>query len=83
MGQIKTLTTIIDSLYTDLYSKKDQLNHIKKLKEENREDDIKIIYEAYFIFALMWSFGAPLTEDKISFNNILKSMSKVKFPEVG
>lgn len=31
----------------------------------------------------MWSFGASLTEDKISFNNILKSMSKIKFPEQG
>ncbi len=31
----------------------------------------------------MWSFGAPLTEDKISFNNIMKSVSKIKFPEIG
>src|SRR5690242_13456710 len=31
----------------------------------------------------MWSFGAPLTEDKISFNNTMKSVSKVRFPEVG
>lgn len=31
----------------------------------------------------MWSFGASLTEDKISFNNVLKSVSKVRFPEQG
>lgn len=31
----------------------------------------------------MWAFGATLLEDKISFNNALKSVSKVRFPEVG
>jgi hypothetical protein len=31
----------------------------------------------------MWAFGAPLTEDKISFNNMLKNVSKIKFPDVG
>jgi hypothetical protein len=29
----------------------------------------------------MWSFGASLDEDKLSFSNSLKGMSKVKFPE--
>jgi dynein heavy chain len=54
------------------------------LKEQGRDDDIKQIYEAYFIFAVMWSFGASLTEDKISFNNIMKAAaSKIKFPEAG
>jgi dynein heavy chain len=63
--------------------RKDYIDQIKKLKEDGKEDEIKTIYEAYFIFAVMWSFGAALSEDKISFNNILKSMSKIKFPEGG
>jgi dynein heavy chain len=83
MGQIKTLTCIIDALYADLTGRKDYHDQLKKLKEDGKEDDIKMIYEAFFIFAVMWSFGAPLTEDKISFNNILKSNSKVKFPDAG
>ena len=83
MGQIKTLTCIIDSLYADLYGRKDYHDQIKRLKEEGKDEEIKTIYEAYFIFAVMWAFGASLTEDKISFNNILKSVSKVKFPDVG
>ena len=83
MAQIQTLTTIIDALYNELYSRKDYHDQIKQLKENGREDDIKQIYEAYFIFAVMWSFGASLTDDKISFNNILKSASKIKFPEAG
>ena len=83
MGYIKTLTTIVDQLYNELYSRKDYHDFIKSLKEQSREDDIKNIYEAYFIFAVMWSYGASLTEDKISFNNILKSTARVKFPEQG
>jgi len=83
MGQIKTLTCIIDALYDELTTRKDYHDQFKKLKEEGKEEDIKQIYEAYFIFAVMWSFGAALSEDKISFNNILKSISKVRFPDQG
>jgi dynein heavy chain len=84
MAQIQTLTCIIDSLYNDLYTRKDQHDFIKQLKEAGREDDIKLIYEAYFIFAMMWAFGGPLTEAKLSFSGMLKSMVKVcKFPEQG
>jgi hypothetical protein len=42
-----------------------------------------MIYEAYYVFALMWAFGATLLEDKIWFNNMLKSAVKIKFPDVG
>lgn len=42
---------------------------IKKLKEENKDEEIKNIYEAFFIFAGMWSYGASLDEDKLSFSN--------------
>lgn len=56
---------------------------MKKLKEENKEEEIKQIYEAFFIFAGMWAFGASLDEDKISFSNGWKSASKIKFPEGG
>jgi hypothetical protein len=67
-----------------LIGRKDQHDFLKKLKEEaGREEDIKQIYEAMFVFAVMWSFGASLTEDKISFNNMMKSMSKVRFPDLG
>jgi dynein heavy chain len=42
-----------------------------------------MIYEAFFIFAVMWSFGACLTDDKIGFNGMMKSVSKIKFPDAG
>ena len=31
----------------------------------------------------MWAFGGALVDDKISFNSTLKSMSKIKFPDLG
>ena len=83
LGQIETLTTIIDKLNKILETNKQQHSHMKKLKEENQEDKIKEIYEAFFIFAGMWAFGASLAEDKPSFSNSWKSASKIKFPEQG
>lgn len=56
---------------------------MKRLKEDNVEEKIKEIYEAFFIFAGMWAFGASLDEDKLSFSNSWKSASKIKFPEQG
>ena len=83
MAHIKTLTCIIDALINELYSNKHYHDQVKALKEAGKEDDIKQIYEAYYIFAVMWAFGATLLEDKISFNNMLKSASKIKFPDQG
>ena len=83
ISYIMTLTTIIDALYQDFFSKKEYTEHLKGLKEVGNEEAIKNIYEAFFIFAVMWSFGASLTEDKISFNNMLKHAAKVKFPDTG
>ena len=83
MAYIQTLTCIIDSLYSELYTRKEYHDHIKLLNREGRDEEIKTIYEAFFIFAVMWSYGASLSEDKISFNNILKSVSRIKVPEQG
>jgi len=83
MAQISSLTTIIDKLYGDLHSVKAQYDHLKKLREENKEDEIKNIYDGFFIFAAMWSYGASLDEDKLSFSNNFKAVSKIKFPDNG
>ena len=81
MAHMKALTCIVDALINELYSNKAYHDQIKALKEAGNEDDIKKIYDAYYIFALMWAFGATLSEDKTSFNGMLKSSSKVKFPD--
>ena len=51
--------------------------------ELNKEEEIKAIYEGFFLFAGMWAFGASLNEDKNSFSNAWKSAAKIKFPETG
>jgi dynein heavy chain len=82
-----SLTTIIDYLYDDLFINKETSEYLKKLKEEGQaqyEEAIKIIYEGFFIFGMIWSFGGPLVEAKISFNGVLKGMAgRVKFPDGG
>ena len=76
MAQVQSLCTIIDHLYKTLHNNKAQNDHYKKLKEEGKEDDIKLIYEAFFVFALMWSYGASLSGDKLQFSNSVKNQAK-------
>lgn len=83
MAQVSTLTCIIDNLYTKLHTVKAQHDLMKRHREEAKEDEIKHIYEAFFIFAAMWAYGGSLDEDKLSFSNGFKSASKIKFPELG
>jgi len=85
ISYIHTLTGIVDQLYNELHNRKDYHDHMKALKEAGKDDDIKLIYEAYFVFAIMWSFGAALTEDKLSFSTSLKVQiaKSFKIPDAG
>lgn len=55
---------------------------MKRLREED-EDAIKAIYEGFFVYAFIWSFGGALSEDRLMFSNMLRGLSKIKFPEGG
>jgi len=82
-----SITTIIDWLYNDLHNEKASVEYLKRLKEEGGtvfEDSIKVIYEGFFVFALIWACGGPILDAKVSFSNALKASStRVKFPEGG
>lgn len=54
---IHTLTTILKSMITA----KEFKDTVKNYKEE----DQKIVYENLFIFAGIWSIGAPIGDDRI------------------
>jgi len=42
------------------------------------------MYDCFFAFAMIWSFGACLDESKRDFNGYLRATcSKLKFPETG
>jgi len=84
MAQVSSLTCIIDHLYTTLHKVKAQHDLLKRLREENKEDEIKQLYEAFFVFAAMWAYGGSLDEDnKGNFSKSFMSVSKVRFPEGG
>lgn len=83
MAQVSSLTCIIDHLYHQLHTVKAQHDLLKRHREEGKEEEIKQIYEAFFVFAAMWAYGGSLDEDKLSFSNSFKSASKVKFPDQG
>ena len=54
-----------------------------------KEDDLRMTYEAFFIFAGMWAIGGCFgggqddEKDMKDFNSIWKGASKIKFPEQG
>ena len=85
MGSFQSLTCIIDYQYDQLFETKENQELIKRLKEvpDEYQEKMKIIYEGFFCFAFMWSFGATLSEDRIAFNGQVRAMTKVKFPEGG
>jgi len=85
MQNIISLTTIIDYLYDDLFTNKETVEYLKKLKEEGQYDEaIKIIYEGFFVFGMIWSFGGAFTDAQISYNGLLRGMAgRVKFPDGG
>jgi hypothetical protein len=61
----------------------------KKDDWEECENSLKQHYEAFFIFAGLWSIGGMVgggqedEKDLKDFNSIWKSMAKIKFPEQG
>jgi dynein heavy chain len=85
MGCFQSLTCIVDYQYNQLFENKENQELLKRLKEvpEEYQDKMKIIYEGFFCFSFMWSFGATLSEDRIAFNGQIRAMTKVKFPEGG
>jgi len=85
MQCVQSMTMIIDKLYERLHSIKVQNDFLKRLKEDAQIDRIKEIYEAFFIYAAMWAYGASLDEDRVAFSNSFKGLTNgnLKFPEAG
>ena len=85
---VQSICCIIDALYNDLYNinNKQAIEYMKELRKEataENETKIKTIYEGFFIYAMMWSIGGGMADDRMSYNSWMKSISKIKFPEAG
>ena len=84
MGSVQSICTILDGL---LIEHANTINNNFMSKE--KEDDLKNVYEAFFIFATMWAWGGSVgggqddNEVLAKFSSVWKSLSKIKFPENG
>jgi dynein heavy chain len=63
MARVQSLTCILDHLYRQLHRVKAQHDLLKRLREEGKEDEIKQLYDAFFVFAAMWAYGGSLDAD--------------------
>lgn len=83
MGFINSLTCFIDALLNN--NTKENMEALRTMSPE----DQKMSYDALFCFALMWTIGGSIADDKTvnyrkSFNAFMKGISKgVKFPDQG
>lgn len=84
MGFVQTICTILDGMLGE-YEK--QIAQIYGSKE--KEEELKVLYEGFFIFATMWAYGGSVgggqddNEVLNKFNGVFRSLVKVKFPEGG
>jgi dynein heavy chain len=63
MGSVQSICTTLDGL---LIEHANTINNLYSSKE--KEDDLKNIYEAFFIFATMWAWGGSVgggQDDKV------------------
>jgi len=81
MGFVQAIACIVDALmYNNTKESMETLRHM------NVEDQ-KIVYDAYFNFAMMWGIGGAVADDKQTpfrkqFSAFMKGVSKaVKFPD--
>jgi dynein heavy chain len=82
MGFVNTLTCFIDALLNN--NTKETMEALKTMSTEEQ----KLVYEAYFIFAMMWTIGGAIADDKLTnyrkqFAGNMKMLAKVKFPDAG
>ncbi len=55
MGFIHTICTILDALLVE-----QDKNVINIYGSKQKEEDQKVVYEAFFIFATMWAYGGSV-----------------------
>ena len=83
MGFVQSMTNFIDALLNN--NTKDDMEAMKSMSSE----DLKLVYDSFFIFALMWTIGGAVADDKMvnhrkAFNSMLRSMARTaKIPDSG
>eukprot|EP00931_Biecheleriopsis_adriatica_P003888 TRINITY_DN10563_c0_g2_i1.p1 TRINITY_DN10563_c0_g2~~TRINITY_DN10563_c0_g2_i1.p1 ORF type:complete len:2985 (-),score=661.93 TRINITY_DN10563_c0_g2_i1:306-8801(-) len=97
MGFVQTLTCLLDALLLgesgageeNKENDKKTKNPLQEILRSMSTEDQKSVYESFFNFALMWTLGGAVADDKIvnhrrAFSSTLKSMARgVKMPDQG
>ncbi len=87
VAYVQNMCALLRQLYFDFKEKKDKdkkgKNYFAELRANSKEEEAKAILEGFFVFALMWGVGGALTDDRRSFSQVIKSISKTRFPDVG
>jgi dynein heavy chain, axonemal len=84
MGFVHTICMILDGLLLE-----QDKSVIGLYGSKEKEEEQKIIYEAFFIYATMWAYGGSVgggqddNEVLNKFNGVFRSLVKIKFPEGG
>eukprot|EP00931_Biecheleriopsis_adriatica_P107676 TRINITY_DN819_c0_g1_i4.p1 TRINITY_DN819_c0_g1~~TRINITY_DN819_c0_g1_i4.p1 ORF type:complete len:2563 (-),score=618.44 TRINITY_DN819_c0_g1_i4:48-7736(-) len=83
MGFINSLTCFVDAMLNN--NTKENMEVLRTMSA----DDQKMSYDAFFCFAMMWTIGGSIADDKTvnyrkSFNAYMKGLAKVvRFPDQG
>jgi len=89
IAYIMSLTTVIDYQMKQMTATKKTAEFHKNLRADIDKnpltvDRVKEMYDCFFAFAMIWSFGAPLDEAKRDFNGYLRTQCrKLIIPEGG
>ncbi len=84
---VQTLCKLLREFYFDYKVKKEKekkvADYFASIKGTPKEDEVKVVLEAFFVYAMMWAVGGSLTEDRRAFSQLIKRLSNVRFPETG
>eukprot|EP01022_Parablepharisma_sp_SALTPOND_P010884 TRINITY_DN144_c0_g3_i1.p1 TRINITY_DN144_c0_g3~~TRINITY_DN144_c0_g3_i1.p1 ORF type:complete len:4665 (-),score=723.90 TRINITY_DN144_c0_g3_i1:29991-43985(-) len=85
---VQNLCKLLREFYIEFKERKEKEKKLKEdyfevLRKSSREDEAKAILESFFIYAMMWAIGGALTEDRRAFSQLIKRLSKIRFPETG
>jgi dynein heavy chain len=81
MGFVQSITCFLDALLFE--NTKENNDAMKSMSTE----DAKLMYDAFFAYAFMWTIGGAVADDKTTnyrkiFNSVMKGLSKaVRFPD--
>jgi len=84
---VQNLCALLREFYFDFKNKKEKekkgSDYFASIRGTPEEEKVRLILEAFFIYAMMWAIGGCLTEDRRAFSQVIKRISKVRFPETG